>query len=182
MANHLVLTVHDLPTDGNPGGIWYVNAGLGDALYEPIPLIAGRYRQGPFELGIERTPGGVGDWHLTHDPKGGFAGMSWRSEPAAVDSFSERHGWLSTSPESGFVRVPTVQRRDATGADILRGLVLRRVGERPSETTIESRGRLFEVLEDAFGLRISADAAPARSKLWERVSAAHATWEAAGRP
>src|SRR6185437_6975860 len=30
MANHLVLTVHDLPNEGNPSGVWYVDAGLGD--------------------------------------------------------------------------------------------------------------------------------------------------------
>ena len=79
MANHLVLTVHGLPTDANPEGNWYVDAGLGDALYEPLPLIAGAYDQAPFHLVLDATPGAVGDWHLTHDPRGGFTGMSWRS-------------------------------------------------------------------------------------------------------
>src|ERR1700730_4344937 len=35
LGNHLVLTVSGLPTGDNPSGIWYVDAGLGDALYEP---------------------------------------------------------------------------------------------------------------------------------------------------
>jgi N-hydroxyarylamine O-acetyltransferase len=35
MSNHLVLTVDGLPNDANPEGVWYVDAGLGDALYEP---------------------------------------------------------------------------------------------------------------------------------------------------
>ena len=39
MTNHLVLTVNGLPTEPNPGGIWYVDAGLGDGLYEPLPLL-----------------------------------------------------------------------------------------------------------------------------------------------
>ena len=34
MTNHLVLTVNDLPDESNPGGAWYVDAGLGDALYD----------------------------------------------------------------------------------------------------------------------------------------------------
>ncbi|MEO7573066.1 MAG: arylamine N-acetyltransferase, partial [Acidimicrobiales bacterium] len=35
MTNHLVLLVHDLPTEANPDGHWYVDAGLGDALHQP---------------------------------------------------------------------------------------------------------------------------------------------------
>ena len=40
MANHLVLTVRNLPNDANPDGTWYVDVGLGDALHEPLPLRA----------------------------------------------------------------------------------------------------------------------------------------------
>ena len=36
--NHLVLVVHDLD------GMWFVDAGLGDALYEPLPLTPGKYQ------------------------------------------------------------------------------------------------------------------------------------------
>ena len=46
MTNHLVLTVDGLHTDENPLGTWYVDAGLGDALYEAVPLAAGDFRQG----------------------------------------------------------------------------------------------------------------------------------------
>src|SRR4051794_24285635 len=67
LTNHLVLTVADLPTDDHPGGVWYVDAGLGDALHEAVPLRAGAFVQAPFALSVEATPGGVGDWHLTHD-------------------------------------------------------------------------------------------------------------------
>ena len=31
MGNHQVLTVDQLPDEGNPTGVWYVDAGLGDA-------------------------------------------------------------------------------------------------------------------------------------------------------
>ena len=57
LTNHLVLTVADLPTNENPSGVWYVDAGLGDALHEALPLVAGEYEQGPFHLRLEATRG-----------------------------------------------------------------------------------------------------------------------------
>jgi N-hydroxyarylamine O-acetyltransferase len=182
MTNHLVLTVHGLPTDANPQGDWYVDAGLGDALHEPLPLIAGAYDQPPFHLVLERTPGGVGDWHLTHDPNGGFTGMSWRSAPAGIDAFAPRHTWLSTSPESGFVKVLTAQRRDSTGVDVLRGLTLLRIGSRASASTIASRSELIDALRELFGFDVDAIGPEALDALWVKVHRAHLAWEAAGRP
>jgi arylamine N-acetyltransferase len=183
MSNHLVLTVTGLPARQSPLGAWYVDAGLGDALHEALPLAAGDYEQGPFHLILDRTPGGIGDWHLTHDPAGGFAGMSWRTAGAGMDQFSLRHRWLSTSPDSRFVRVATAQRRDATGADILRGLVLTRVGtgSAPAEPLTE-RDDWFAVLADVFALRFDGTAPEALDRLWERSLAAHLAWDAAGRP
>ena len=181
MSNHLVLTVGGLPASRNPSGTWYVDAGLGDALYDALPLAPGAYREGPFHLVLDPTPGGVGDWHLTHDPAGGFAGMSWRTAEAGMDQFATRHRWLSTSPDSGFVRVAAAQRRDATGADILRGLVLTRVGTgtAPSEPLTE-RDDWFAVLADVCGLRFDGIATEALDRLWARSLAAHHAWE--GRP
>jgi arylamine N-acetyltransferase len=183
MTNHLVLTVSGLRADENPSGVWYVDAGLGDALYEALPLIAGQYEQQPFHLGLEKTPGGVGDWHLTHDPMGVFPGMSWRNAEARMDQFAARHQWLSTSPDSGFVRVLSAQRRDATGVDILRGLILSRVGtgSAPSEPLTE-RADWFAALADVFDLRFEATAPDVLDRLWERSLAAHRAWDAAGRP
>jgi arylamine N-acetyltransferase len=180
LTNHLVLTVGGLPTDDNPGGEWYVDAGLGDALHDPLPLVPGVYHQPPWRLSLEATPGGVGDWHLTHDPGGGFPGMAWRSAPTSMGAFAERNGWLLTSPESGFVRLMTVQRRDATGVDVVRGLVLRRIGSGASEAVLETRTDLFDVLGDLFDLHLAADGGA--DALWSRLLAAHEAWEAAGRP
>lgn len=182
MANHLVLQVHGLASDANPGGSWYVDAGLGDALHEPIPLVAGAYRQGPFHLVIDETPGAVGDWHLTHDPAGSFTGMAWRADAAdGMGAFAERHRWLSTSPDSGFVKVLTVQRRDASGVDILRGLSLKRIGDRPAATALTTWTELADVLGDVFGLDVGALSPTAQEALWTRVHAAHLAWEATGR-
>jgi N-hydroxyarylamine O-acetyltransferase len=181
MTNHLVLTVHDLPHEANPGGVWYVDAGLGDALHEPLPLVPGAYDQGPFHLLLEETPAAVGDWHLTHDPAGSFTGMSWRSAPAQIDAFAERHVWLSTSPDSGFVKLLVVQRRDATGVDILRGLSLTRIGAGARASTLTTSAELTDVLGDLFALDIGKLSNEARDALWQRVHAAHEAWEANGR-
>jgi arylamine N-acetyltransferase len=178
LTNHLVLTVGDLPTNDNPGGTWYVDAGLGDALHEPLPLLAGPYEQGPYHLSLEATADGVGDWHLTHDPAGSFAGMSWRAAPTEMAAFADRHDWLRSSPDSGFVRLATVQRRDAAGVDIMRGLVLTRngVGTAPAAPLTE-RGDWFGALADVFGLRFEHTPAEALDRLWANVLATHRAWE-----
>jgi N-hydroxyarylamine O-acetyltransferase len=182
LSNHLVLTVRDLPNDANPEGVWYVDAGLGDALYEPLPLRAGTYQQGPFRFVLERVQDGIGDWHLVHDPQGAFAGMSWSSAPAGMPAFAARHEFLSTSPESGFVRFLVAQRRDATGADCLRGLSLERLGAGAGESTITTRAELTDVLGDLFDLDVAAIDPVALDTMWRRVHRAHEEWEAAGRP
>jgi N-hydroxyarylamine O-acetyltransferase len=183
LTNHLVLTVGDLPADDHPDGTWYVDAGLGDALHEALPLRAGTFEQAPFRLILDATAGEVGDWHLAHDPLGGFAGMSWRSATTTMDAFEERHRWLSTSPESGFVRVATAQRRDDEGVDILRGMVLTRVADGvQAGADLTQRADWFDALAEVFGLRFVYTAPEALDRLWERTLAGHHAWVEAGRP
>jgi N-hydroxyarylamine O-acetyltransferase len=182
MGNHLVLLVHDLPTDANPGGAWYVDVGLGDALHDPLSLVDGECTQGPYRLELAATAGAVGDWHLTHDPSGSFSGMAWWSTPTEITSFDGAHRHLSTSPESGFVRYLTVQRRDADSAEMLRGLALRRLGESGFEGTIESKAEFLGCLVDRFHLGLDHVPADALDAVWRRIKAAHDAWDAAGRP
>jgi len=183
LTNHLVLTVSGLPTPDHPSGVWYVDAGLGDAMFEALPLAEGVYNQRPFRLALDRTADGVGDWHLTHDPAGSFTGMSWRLAPASITEFEERHAWMSTSPESGFVRVMTAQRREATGVVALRGLVLSRVEEgAASSEDLTERDEWCAALGDLFGLRFDGAAPDMLDALWERTLAGHVAWDAAGRP
>ncbi|MEU4546407.1 arylamine N-acetyltransferase family protein [Nonomuraea dietziae] len=168
-ANHLVLTVR------LPEGDWMVDLGLGDALHEPLPLVEGRYRQGPFEYGLRPSTVAPGGWHFDHDPRGSFAGMDFGMEPAPMSAFEQMHRHLTTSPESGFVRVATVARRDATGVDIMRGLSLTRLEADSRTTTMETSADYFQALADVFGLRFDAEE---RALLWDKVSRAHAAWTA----
>jgi len=173
LGNHLVLIVHDLPTDANPDGRWLVDAGLGDGLHEPLPLIPGEYRQGPFTFRL--TVGGDGGWHLDHDEQGSFAGVAITADPVAMTRFEDRHHFLSTSPESSFARTPTVQRRREDGVDMLRGLVLTSIGpDGVTKTVVEDRDDWFALL-GTLGLRLRISE-PARQRLWDKVTAAHAAW------
>jgi len=178
MTNHLVLTVSELPSDANTGGVWYVDAGLGDALHEPLPLIEGTYVQGPFTVVLERTDA-IGDWRLRHDPRGSFPGMVFREASADIGEFASRNEYLSTSPESGFVKLMTVQRRDGTGVDILRELSVTRIDAddaRCADWTIGSERELFEVLADLFGLTLTDVDDQARNDLWHHLRTGHEAW------
>lgn len=176
LGNHVALLVAGLPTPGNPGGRWYVDAGLGDVLHEPLPLVTGVYPQGPARFGFgEVAPGGIGDWHLVHD--GG--GVSIVDEPVTLDVFADRHHHHRTSPESSFAKTPTAQRRHATGAAVLRGAVLTRTdGEVVSTHTCERLDEWLDLLAGEFGLRLDAPPA-ALTALWTRVRRAHEDWTGA---
>ena len=176
LGNHLVLTVHGLPHDTNPSGDWFVDAGLGDALHEPMPLVAGEYAHGPFRY-VFAPDELVDGWHLTHDPRGSFPGMAFRGDTASIDDFAGWNEHLSTSPDSGFVKTFVVQRRDAMGADMLRGLRLRRLEHEWIERDLTSKDEWLDAIADVFGLdlrRAGDDAA--RAALWERVKASHDAW------
>jgi N-hydroxyarylamine O-acetyltransferase len=182
-GNHLVLTVRGMPSDGNSSGTWYVDVGLGDALHEALPLAAGDYEQAPFHLALDQVEGGTGDWHLTHDPAGGFVGMSWTTAAAEMIAFTTKHEWLSTSPRSPFLQIAMAEHRDATGVDVIRGLVLTRIGDNAATSEpVTNRSEWFGVLADVFDLRFDASSPEAIDHLWDRVVATHRAWDAAGRP
>nr|WP_062335538.1 arylamine N-acetyltransferase [Herbidospora sakaeratensis] len=172
-GNHLVLTVGGLPTEENPSGEWLVDAGLGDAIHSPLPLIEGVYEQGPFTYRLRPSEAEPGGWRLDHDPRGSFVGMDFRKVPTEMTAFESEHVRLSTSPESGFVRVLAIQRRDATGVDSLRGLVLTRVGDDSTSTTLDREGDYFAALGDVFGLHLTSEE---RTILWPQLQESHGKW------
>ena len=177
IGNHLALTVHGLPDDRCPDGVWLVDVGLGDALHDPLPLQPGSYRQGPFAYALSPSAVEPGGWRFDHDARGSFTGMDFRPARATTGDFQERHEYLSTSPESMFVRTCSVQRRDATGVDVLTGCVLKRVGDDPpAPRTLETAREWFDALADVFDLPLTDLSDTERRALWARVRDAHERW------
>jgi N-hydroxyarylamine O-acetyltransferase len=184
IGNHLGLTVHGLPSPAAPEGVWLVDVGLGDALHEPLPLVAGTYRQHPLELSLEPSGVAPGGWRLQHDPNGAFTGMDLWPESARPDDFAATHDELSTSPTSGFVRVLVVAVRTGETVTVLRGCLLRVVGpdRQVTETEVTDRAAWFATVVDRLRLPLDDVTAQERDALWERVRSGHEAWVAAGRP
>jgi arylamine N-acetyltransferase len=178
LRNHAALVVEGLPSDTNPGGRWWVDAGLGDALHDPMPMQDGVVAQGPMRFGMAEVGAeGVGDWHLTHDPCGSFTGVSLVDQPVAMDVFAGRHHYNSTSPESGFAKTVTAQRRHATGTALVRGCVLtQRDGDLVTARTCESLREWLDVLEGEFDLAFDDVPHSALDALWGSVRNAHEAW------
>ncbi|QYG93675.1 arylamine N-acetyltransferase [Iamia sp. SCSIO 61187] len=174
--NHLALVVSDLPADDCPEGRWYVDVGLGDGLHSPTPLVVGPIEQPPFTMVLAAvTPEGVGEWHLAHDPAGSFTGMSFGGPPTGMDVFGERHTWLTTDPESNFVRYFVVKRRTADTEVALRGLNHSVVAADGTTTTIvDDRSSWLDLLAEEFGIEPQDP-----DRLWPRVLRAHQVWTAA---
>lgn len=167
LGNHVALIVEDLPSDTNVGGRWYVDAGLGDILHEPLPLVSGLYPQGPTQYAF--ASGGVADWHLT----GSFGGVSIVDRAVPLSTFAARHEYNATFPASSFARTVTAQRRHAGGSSVLRGSVWTRTDQ--AAVTIESLADWRTLLADEFD--VVPDVPPSQlHALWTSVRCAHETW------
>ncbi len=176
MTNHLVLTVGGLPSDDNPEGRWYVDAGLGDGPTSALPLGDGTHDSDHFRYELYRTEG-VGDWGFRHDPKGSFVGMVFRNPAVTHEAFAARNVVLSTSPDSGFVKTVTAQRRDEHGATIIRGCALTRIGdERGEPTMVDQRADWFDLIAEEFGLTYDGVEDAAKDRLWNQVITTHQRW------
>lgn len=168
LGNHMTLTVH---TEGRD---WLVDVGLGDGFHEPLPLRQGVYDQGPFSYALVPSDVVPNGWRFTHDRRGAFPRMDFAREPVTLDVFAEKHVWLSTSPESSFVRTCVALRRDVKGVDNLTGCVLGRVdasGE--TVTTLTTASDWFAALADVFDLPLTDLGPERRDTLWAKVHAAH---------
>ncbi|PBC63170.1 hypothetical protein BKI49_15660 [Streptomyces sp. Tue6028] len=172
-GGHLVLTVD---CDGQT---WVVDVGLGGVLYEPIPLRAGSYRQGPFTYGLRPSEVEPGGWRLDNDERGHFAGMDFTLAPAAPADFAECHAVKSTSPDSQFVRIAAAMRRRADGVDQLRGCVLTSIDATGhARRELSTADEWFGVLAGTFGITLDEIDPAERIALWEKVRIAHTAWRA----
>ncbi|MFG3049537.1 arylamine N-acetyltransferase [Kitasatospora sp. NPDC048239] len=176
-GNHMALTVGGLPTPQSPDGRWLVDVGLGFAFHEPLPLRTGLTEQGPFGYRLSESSCEPGGWRLDHRPLRGFAGADISVRPARAEDFADQHAHLSTSPESDFVRLARVQRRDALGTDLLLGRVLTRIdGTGDQRRELTSPDEWFEVLRTRFGLPLDELGAAGRERLWAVVCDGHESW------
>ena len=169
LGGHLVLTVRV------GGESWYVDAGLGDGLFEPMPLRAGAATQGRFTYRLEPSPLLLGGWRFRHSPlAGSFAGMEFSMEPAAMSDFVSHHARLSTSPDSNFVRVTQVGHRNAAGLAFMRGVTLRLIdasGRR--DQVLTSADEWFGVVRSRFGMTLHDVSPEQRRAVWSTLWAGH---------
>ena len=176
LHNHLVLLVHGLPTPGHPDGTWYVDAGLGDALHAPLPLRSGEFEQGPMTFRLEPTPGGVGDWHFTHDTSGSFAGMSFSTAPTDIAVFAA----LARVPGAlGGVAVRPHGHRTAPRRRRHHGARAAGASHGPIEpaapgTSVGDPDAWIDVLASTFHVDLSAASPAAIARMWDRARAATA--------
>ena len=196
-GNHMAVTI-DLD-----GEIWMVDAGLSNAHYEPMRLVEGEHRQGPFVFRLERAgawspgvqaaqpdaasrngeavdgiSGAVEIWRFVQDTtlsSGSFAAMDFTLTPADWTHFLPYHAELSTSPTSPFVKTAQVYRRDAQGTDYIVGCVLHRIDGRnaPTKRELTSVAEWFEAATDLFSLDLAEVTTDDRERLWRRIRVAH---------
>jgi arylamine N-acetyltransferase len=110
------------------GRRWWPDLGLGDAFRDPVEVVAGEIRQGPFKYQI--TDAGAEAWSFRHDPAAGsIAGLDVRASRPADAEVAAAHRVLSTPPDGRFTRTLVVLRRDDAGTEGLRGIRYQRIGD-----------------------------------------------------
>ncbi|MER7464113.1 arylamine N-acetyltransferase [Streptomyces sp. NPDC097981] len=170
-GDHLALTVRV------GGEAYFVDAGLGDGPYEPLPLRAGTHRQGQFTYELGPLEGDEPGWRYVNE-SGPCPVVNILSAPAVTADFEATHIRLSTAPDSGFVRTLALLRRDAHGIDTLRGRVLSRIDpvKGTRERVLDTPGEFWSVVGGLFERELD-DLTPAdREALWIRVCRAHEAW------
>lgn len=187
--NHLVLVVSGLPTPDNPGGHWWVDAGLGDGFSEPLPLVRGEHHLDGFRYVIgagygaqaSGRPSGPAAWTFDHDPSGAFAGIVVTERPSDPAAVAVAHRTLGAGPDSPFTSKLVVQRREGAATLTLRGCLLtEQTATGGTETELTSYDAWRAALVERLLLPIGAHEDLA--DLWDRTCASHAAWTAAGRP
>jgi N-hydroxyarylamine O-acetyltransferase len=163
-ANHLALKVNLEKT-------YLADAGFGNGLLEPIPLVAGEYVQQSRAFRLEQH----GEHWTFQIPSVSAAAVGnsfdFTLEPQGLEHFQDRCTYLQTSPESGFVRVVVCHRMTETGVQSLRGAVLQTISNGiETSRTLETRDDYDTVLREIFNLHLDTTA------LWSKVWTAHLEW------
>jgi arylamine N-acetyltransferase len=175
-VGHLAMYVRGLPADDNPGGLWWPDLGCGDGLYEPLPLLAGEHRQGPFTYRLELRDGG---WTFHHDPQGSFRAADLFDEELTPERAEAAHRRLTDPTGGAYTRKLVVQRRLPDTAETLRGCLFTRTGTRAEKVELTAYDDWRDGLV-ALGVRLHGIDGDALRGLFDRSLAAHRAWVAAG--
>jgi arylamine N-acetyltransferase len=163
--NHLALLV---TIDGRR---WWPDLGLGDAFRDPVEVVAGEIRQGPFKYQI--TDAGAEAWSFRHDPAAGsIAGLDVRASRPADAEVAAAHRVLSTPPDGRFTRTLVVLRRDDAGTEGLRGIRYQRIGDGAFTRDLASYDDWRTVME-SLGVGLADVAGDELRSLHARMLAAH---------
>lgn len=171
VAPHMALSVEV------DGARWLVDVGLGDGLYEPLPVRPGPYQQGPFSYRLSRSETEPGGFRLDHDPRGSLVGLDIRLAPARQREFHRWHHYLVSSAESRLVRALTVMHRNADSIDALTGCLLRHIDSTGRTVRVlDTQAEWTQALADIFAIRLVDLDPQVVDGLWRKVRAAHDEW------
>ena len=160
LGNHLVLR---LDIDGAP---WIADVGLGDGIFEPIPLQEGTFAQYGRSYRLERL--GPQEWRF-HNRAGGMPpSFDFFDRPADETLLDSTCTLLQDDPESMFRQNLVCQRMAVDGGHMLLGRVLTSHDSSQPGRLLQSADELHDVLTGTFGIRV-----PDLDGLWERVVARH---------
>ena len=158
IGNHLVLAVRLEET-------YIADAGLGDALIDPIPLAEGDIAQADRGFHLERQADGF--WRFHNHPGAIPSDFDFLYEPADEHLLARVCDELQSDPESMFRQNLICMRRDeGGGTHILLGRVLARPG-RP-RVVLEDADAFRRTLAEVFELED-----PEVGDLWPRIVARH---------
>jgi N-hydroxyarylamine O-acetyltransferase len=159
VGNHLVLLV-------KLDRLYVADVGFGDGLIEPVPLAEGAISQRRLAFRLEEL--GQGWWRFHNSPGGGAPSFDFEVKRADETLLDERCIWLQTSTDSPFVQNAVVQRHAPEGLSIMRGRVLKTLGENFGARNIVSAADYVDTLSRVFGLSL-----PDAALLWPKIEARH---------
>ncbi|WP_171056112.1 arylamine N-acetyltransferase family protein [Paenibacillus sinopodophylli] len=158
---------------------WIIDVGLGDMLYEPLPLLFATYERTPDTYKVEPSSLAKNGWRLVHDPEAFFVGADY--DPTAlqdIECFKENHHFYSTSKESPWHDVFLIRSRHEWEGQELRGCVWkRRTKNGISSTEINQKALWFEVMAEQFGEKLVHYSKLEREQMWKRVREQHEAWK-----
>jgi arylamine N-acetyltransferase len=171
--NHLVLLA---TIDGRR---WWPDLGLGDGFRDPVEVVPGEIRQGPFTYqltDVGSTDSGTVEWTFRHDlAAGSFAAVDVHASPPADAEVAAAHRVLSTPPDGRFTRVLVVQRRDDAGTEVLRGIRHQRTGDGAFIRDLASHDD-WRMTMESLGVSLAGVTDEELRSLHDRMLAAHAEW------